>query len=187
MSGEETDFDDLLLAAPTNLRDRRTSIHAGSLRPILSDGASAELHTVPHSMAILSSQEKDQSSIAGVLITSKLPGLHIDRQSASIQGYAPSTTGQGLDSTASTPEINHFNEAYGPRSTENSDTSNPRLKHRLAISFFGFFCTRWSDGTTGIVLPLFEETYHTNILTFLLLFVARTVGYEFGIYSIQQV
>ncbi|KAG8686018.1 hypothetical protein FRC09_014397 [Ceratobasidium sp. 395] len=181
MSAGKPAFDDLLVASPTKFRDRQASTYTVSSRPAARDGISAELHTAANSAVTSDVQDKDQSSIASAPVIPELPSLHIDRQSASISGYAPGALGQGPNFAAGTPGTvvreTYFEDSYGPRPVEDEDAPSFRLKRRLAISFFGFFCTGWSDGITGMVLPLFEDTYHANYLTVSLLFVAQTVGY----------
>lgn len=158
MSSAKPAFNDLLAVSPANLRGRRGSVQSSAPRPAVSDEISSEL--VPIAMNNTSSgvnvdlDHKDQKSFTSVPILAELPKLHIDKQSASISGYTPGTPGQGY-SVASTPGIATldapFEEAYGERSIGDEDTRGPlRLKRRLAISFFGFFCTGWSDGSTCI-------------------------------------
>ncbi|KAG8698957.1 hypothetical protein FRC09_006918, partial [Ceratobasidium sp. 395] len=191
MSAGKPAFDDLLVASPTNFRDHRASTHTVSSRPAASGEISAELHTAANSAVISDVQDKDQGSIASAPVIQELPSLHIDRQSASISGCVPGALGQGPNSAVGTPGTvvreTYFEDSYGPRPVEPEDAPSSRLKRRLAISFFGFFCTGWSDGITGMVLPLFEDTYHANYLTVSLLFVAQTIGYAIGTVTIEPI
>jgi hypothetical protein len=153
MSSGRPAFEDQLAVYPTYLRECRTSIHAVSSRPAVSDQTSAELHAAtadnPSSAVII---DEDKDSPTSVPILSEPPSLHIDKQSASISGYVPGTLGQGYCSTPTTPGIAareaYFEDSYGLRSVGDEDARSPsRLKRRLAISFFEFFCTGWSDGS----------------------------------------
>lgn len=155
MSSAKPAFDDLLTVSPAIFRGRRGSVHASFAEPTVSDVISSEL--VPAATDNTSSpvnldiDHKDQKSVTNVPILPVLPRLHIDKQSASISGYTPSTLDQGY-STSTTPGIatidTAFEDAYGERSVGEEGTRSPlRLKRRLAISFFGFFCTGWSDGS----------------------------------------
>ncbi|QRW27582.1 major facilitator superfamily transporter [Rhizoctonia solani] len=123
------------------------------------------------------------TTIPEIPILSQLPSLYIDKQSASISGYTPGsiTPGYSGTNTPAAARENYFENAFessGNIASSHPDT--PRLKRRLALSFFGFFCAGWSDGITGTVLPRFEETYHVDYLTVSLLFVASTVGFAIG-------
>ncbi|KAG9085361.1 hypothetical protein FS749_004473 [Ceratobasidium sp. UAMH 11750] len=156
MSAGEPAFDDLLEGSPTNLRDRRGSVHTVSSGLAARDKISAEPHPAANSVVTPPVQDEHQGSIICAPALSELPRLHIDRQSANISGYAPGSLSQWRHSTASTPGIafqeTYFEDSYGPRSIGDEDTpSPPRLKRRLAISFFGFFCTGWSDGSACII------------------------------------
>ncbi|CUA68192.1 Bypass of stop codon protein 6 [Saccharomyces cerevisiae S288c] [Rhizoctonia solani] len=186
----------LLSVAPTGLRERRASAHAlANARGTLDmTGISA----VPEN-AILDIEDvdpvkedvKQPTLIPQIPTLSQLPSLYIDKQSASISGYTPGSITPGY-SGSNTPAVareTYFEDAFkssgGNILNHDHSPDSPRLKRRLALSFFGFFCAGWSDGITGTVLPRFEETYHVNYLTVSFLFVASTVGVETGI-SLSQ-
>ncbi|KAH7340996.1 major facilitator superfamily domain-containing protein [Rhizoctonia solani] len=184
----------LLSVAPTGLRERRASAHAATnVRGIFDmTGISA----VPES-AILDIEDADPVKedvkqpvlIPQIPTLSQLPSLYIDKQSASISGYTPGSLTPGYSGSNTPAAVGreaYFEDAFkssGDIIEHNSDT--PRLKRRLALSFFGFFCAGWSDGITGTVLPRFEETYHVDYLTVSLLFVASTVGFAIGTIIIE--
>ncbi|CAE6516666.1 unnamed protein product [Rhizoctonia solani] len=186
----------LLSVAPTGLRERRASAHASTNARALLGMTGVDVLPVPEN-AILDIEDTDpvkedakQPHLVPQMPTlSQLPSLYIDKQSANISGYIPGSLTPGYStpgySGASTPAAvgreTYFEDAFestGNIVDHNHDT--PRLKRRLALSFFGFFCAGWSDGITGTVLPRFEETYHASYLTVSLLFVASTVGFAIG-------
>ncbi|CAE6413737.1 unnamed protein product [Rhizoctonia solani] len=186
----------LLSVAPTGLRERRASAHAlANARGTLDmTGISA----VPDN-AILDIEDvdpvkedvKQPTLIPQIPTLSQLPSLYIDKQSASISGYTPGSITPGY-SGSNTPAVareTYFEDAFkssgGNILNHDHSPDSPRLKRRLALSFFGFFCAGWSDGITGTVLPRFEETYHVNYLTVSFLFVASTVGFAIGTIIIE--
>ncbi|CAE7232259.1 unnamed protein product [Rhizoctonia solani] len=180
----------LLSVAPTGLRERRASAHApANTRAILD---LTGIPVVPEN-AILDIEDldpvkedvKQPALIPQIPTLSQLPSLYIDKQSASISGYTPGSLTPGY-SGSNTPAVareTYFEDAFkssGHIVDHGHNSDNLRLKRRLALSFFGFFCAGWSDGITGTVLPRFEETYHVDYLTVSLLFVASTVGFAIG-------
>ncbi|CEL51696.1 Bypass of stop codon protein 6 OS=Saccharomyces cerevisiae (strain ATCC 204508 / S288c) GN=BSC6 PE=1 SV=1 [Rhizoctonia solani AG-1 IB] len=176
----------LLSVAPTGLRERRASAHAATnVRSTLDMTG-----ITPATESAIDTEDNDpvkDTKSALVLpeipTLSQLPSLYIDKQSANISGYTPGSITPGYSGT-NTPAVTretYFENALGSSSDSvNPHPDTPRLKRRLALSFFGFFCAGWSDGITGTVLPRFEETYHVNYLTVSLLFVASTVGFAIG-------
>ncbi|CAE6415378.1 unnamed protein product [Rhizoctonia solani] len=184
----------LLSVAPTGLRERRASGHAATnVRGILSMTGI----TTASENAILDIEDADPvkedvkqpALIPQIPTLSQLPSLYIDKQSASISGYTPGSLTPGYSGSNTPAAVGreaYFEDAFkssGDIVEHNSDT--PRLKRRLALSFFGFFCAGWSDGITGTVLPRFEETYHVDYLTVSLLFVASTIGFAIGTIIIE--
>ncbi|CAE6407754.1 unnamed protein product [Rhizoctonia solani] len=186
----------LLSVAPTGLRERRASAHAAANTRVTLDIIGIPI--VPEN-AILDIEDTDPSKedvkqpalIPQIPILSQLPSLYIDKQSANISGYTPGslTPGySGSNTPAAAVRETYFEDAFkssGNILDHDHSRDTPRLKRRLALSFFGFFCAGWSDGITGTVLPRFEETYHVNYLTVSLLFVASTVGFAMGTIIIE--
>ncbi|CAE6422347.1 unnamed protein product [Rhizoctonia solani] len=186
----------LLTVAPTGLRERRASAHAPANTRVTLD--MPVIPAVPEN-AILDIEDidpvkedvKQPSLIPQIPTLSQLPSLYIDKQSASISGYTPGslTSGySGSNAPAAGIRETYFEDAFkssGNIVDHGHSSDTPRLKRRLALSFFGFFCAGWSDGITGTVLPRFEETYHVDYLTVSLLFVASTVGFAIGTVIIE--
>ncbi|GAB1517851.1 hypothetical protein RhiTH_000904 [Rhizoctonia solani] len=177
----------LLSVAPAGLRERRASAHAPtSVRSVLDMTgvpAAPENAVDTEDTDVPVKEDIKPTTIPEIPILSQLPSLYIDKQSASISGYTPGsiTPGYSGTNTPAAARENYFENAFessGNIASSHPDT--PRLKRRLALSFFGFFCAGWSDGITGTVLPRFEETYHVDYLTVSLLFVASTVGFAIG-------
>ncbi|KAF8744273.1 hypothetical protein RHS02_01791, partial [Rhizoctonia solani] len=177
----------LLSVAPAGLRERRASAHAPtSVRSVLDmtgvpAGPENAVDTEDTDVPV--KEDIKPTTIPEIPILSQLPSLYIDKQSASISGYTPGsiTPGYSGTNTPAAARENYFENAFeSSGNIANSHPDTPRLKRRLALSFFGFFCAGWSDGITGTVLPRFEETYHVDYLTVSLLFVASTVGFAIG-------
>ncbi|KAF8710294.1 hypothetical protein RHS03_01867, partial [Rhizoctonia solani] len=177
----------LLSVAPAGLRERRASAHAPtSVRSVLDMTgvpAAPENAVDTEDTDVPVKEDIKPTTIPEIPILSQLPSLYIDKQSASISGYTPGsiTPGYSGTNTPAAARENYFENAFeSGGNVANSHPDTPRLKRRLALSFFGFFCAGWSDGITGTVLPRFEETYHVDYLTVSLLFVASTVGFAIG-------
>ncbi|KAL5635472.1 hypothetical protein ACGC1H_004310 [Rhizoctonia solani] len=186
----------LLSIAPTGLRERRASAHAAANTrvtlditgiPVLPENVILDIEDTDPAKADV----KQPALIPQIPTLSQLPNLYIDKQSASISGYTPGslTPGySGSNTPAAVVRETYFEDAFkssGNIVDHDHSHDTPRLKRRLALSFFGFFCAGWSDGITGTVLPRFEETYHINYLTVSLLFVASTVGFAIGTIIIE--
>ncbi|KAG8776883.1 hypothetical protein FRC12_000640 [Ceratobasidium sp. 428] len=184
----------MLSIAPTGLRGRRASAHAPPPNRNVLESASVS-SPVPENAVLdvevvdpLKQDKKITPSPSPEIPTlSQLPTLYIDKQSANISGYAPGTLTPGY-SGPNTPAVTareaYFEDSFTAPILE--DTAEAiRLKRRLAISFFGFFCAGWSDGITGTILPRFEETYHVSYLVVSLLFIASTAGFAVGTIVIE--
>ncbi|KAG9128496.1 hypothetical protein FRC07_009720 [Ceratobasidium sp. 392] len=183
----------MLSVAPTGLRERRASAHAPpSGRNVLEN---TSISIVPED-AILDIEDAEvpapdkkftPNPSPEIPTLSQLPSLYIDKQSASISGYTPGTLTPGY-SGPNTPAVTareaYFEDSFTAPILEHT-VEAVRLKRRLAVSFFGFFCAGWSDGITGTILPRFEETYHVSYLVVSLLFVASTFGFAIGTIVIE--
>ncbi|CCO27759.1 hypothetical protein BN14_01746 [Rhizoctonia solani AG-1 IB] len=158
----------LLSVAPTGLRERRASAHAATnVRSTLDMTG-----ITPATESAIDTEDNDpvkDTKSALVLpeipTLSQLPSLYIDKQSANISGYTPGSITPGYSGT-NTPAVTretYFENALGSSSDSvNPHPDTPRLKRRLALSFFGFFCAGWSDGSTWLVaiaFVLFELTF----------------------------
>ncbi|KAF8610804.1 MFS general substrate transporter [Ceratobasidium sp. AG-I] len=181
----------LLAIAPAGLRERRASAHAppGGRAVLEVTGISAVPENAVLDVEDLAPIDEDSKSSPTIPTLSRLPSLYIDKQSASISGYTPGTLTPGYSASntpAATARETYFEDSFTASAPilENAIDA-PRLKRRLAISFFGFFCAGWSDGITGTVLPRFEETYHVDYLTVSLLFIASTIGFAIGTIVIE--
>lgn len=145
----------LLAIAPGGLRERRASSHVlPSERSIIGvTGISA----VPENAVLdiedvdpIDGDKKSSSFAPTIPALSQLPSLYIDKQSANISGYAPGalTPGYSASNTPATAREAYFEDSYGPSAPILETSTKPaRLKRRLAVSFFGFFCAGWSDGS----------------------------------------
>lgn len=154
-----------LAVAPTGLRERRPSAHA--LPHAQNVLGMRGITAVPENTVLdiedidpIKEEPKDFTATPNIPTLSQLPSLYIDKQSASISGYTPGTLTPGY-SAANTPGTN-AREAYFEDSFVSStpaldrEADPPRLKRRLALSFFGFFCAGWSDGSESFVfLPVY--------------------------------
>ncbi|KAG8737978.1 hypothetical protein FRC10_007446 [Ceratobasidium sp. 414] len=183
----------LLSAASTGLRERHASAHAPPPgRGVLEI---TSISSVPQNAVLdvedigpLDQDKKITPSPSPEIPTlSQLPNLYIDKQSAGISGYTPGTLTPGY-SGPNTPAVTareaYFEDSFTAPILENT-VEVVRLKRRLAVSFFGFFCAGWSDGITGTILPRFEETYHVSYLVVSLLFIASTFGFAVGTIVIE--
>jgi hypothetical protein len=142
----------LLSIAPTGLRERRASAHAPpGGRNVLEI---TTISVVPEN-AVLDTEdidplEKDKkitpSASPEIPTLSRLPSLYIDKQSASISGYAPGSLTPGYSGTNTPAREAYFEDSFSVPILDNV-VEVTRLKRRLAVSFFGFFCAGWSDGS----------------------------------------
>ena len=143
----------LLAVAPTGLRERRASAHAPpSGRAVLEvTGISAVPENAVLDVEDLTPIDEDNKGSPTIPTLSRLPSLYIDKQSASISGYTPGmlTPGYSASNTpAATAREAYFEDSFTASAPILEDAVNaPRLKRRLAVSFFGFFCAGWSDGS----------------------------------------
>lgn len=143
----------LLAVAPSGLRERRASAHAlPSGRAVLEvTGISAVPENTVLDVEDLAPIDEENKSSPSIPTLSRLPSLYIDKQSASISGYTPGTLTPGY-SASNTPAVTareaYFEDSFTASAPILDDTADaPRLKRRLATSFFGFFCAGWSDGS----------------------------------------
>jgi hypothetical protein len=146
----------LLAIAPIGLRERRASAHAPpNVRSVLEvTGISA----VPENTVLdiddidpVQEDGKHPAAAPTIPTLSQLPSLYIDKQSASISGYTPGTLTPRY-SASNTPGVSAreacFEDSFGfDAPILDHEANTPRLKRRLALSFFGFFCAGWSDGS----------------------------------------
>ncbi|QRV86355.1 major facilitator superfamily transporter [Ceratobasidium sp. AG-Ba] len=183
----------MLSIAPAGLRERRASTH---IPPSSRDvSKTTSVSAVPESVVFDAEdtnltrwdRKADSNDSPQIPTLSRLPSLYIDKQSASISGYTPGTLTPGY-SGANTPAVTsreaYFEDSFA-RPALQTDIAAVRLKRRLAVSFFGFFCAGWSDGITGTILPRFEEAYHVSYLVVSLLFIASTFGFAVGTVAIE--